>query len=119
MMIEMLQETEAAAEVVEVAAPLVSLSGLELLIPALVSVLVVAVRNVSASLDGPRAYYWALALNVVGQVVAELMTGDGGVSAAAVGNAAVLGLGTGATVSVGIATAGKRAGLGKVVKPKR
>lgn len=98
---------------------MIELSGIELAVPAIVSALVVAVRNVSAKLDGSRAYWWALGLNIVGQVVAELVAGDGGVTAAAIGSAAMVGIGTGATVSVGVATAGKRVGLGKLVKPKR
>ena len=98
---------------------MIELSGLELLVPTIVSALVMGVRQFSATLDGPKAYWWALALNVVGQVIAELVAGDGGVSAAVVGNAAMVGVGTGATVSVGVATAGKRLGAGKLVKPKR
>ncbi|KKM72943.1 hypothetical protein LCGC14_1415390 [marine sediment metagenome] len=97
---------------------MIELSGFQLLVPVVVSAIVVAIRNVSAQLDGPAAYWWALGLNVLGQVVAELATGDGGVTAGAIGNAAALGIGTGATVSVGVATAGKRLGAGKVVKPK-
>jgi hypothetical protein len=89
---------------------MIELSMVQLLVPAVVSVLVVAIRQVSASLDGPAAYWWALGLNVVGQVAAELATGDGGATAAVVGNAAMVGVGTGATVSVGVATAGKRLG---------
>ncbi|MCP4871597.1 MAG: hypothetical protein GY898_23050 [Proteobacteria bacterium] len=111
-----------AAELVEVAtqaAPLLQLGAVQLLVPVIVSALVVAARNVSARLDGPAAYWWALGLNVVGQVLAELATGDGGASAAAIANAGALGVGTGATVSVGMATAGKRLGAGKLVKPKR
>ncbi len=98
---------------------MIELSGIQLAVPAIVTALVIAIRNVSARLDGPAAYWWALGLNVVGQVVAELVAGDGGMSAAVVGNAAMVGIGTGATVSVGMATAGKRVGLAKLVKPKR
>lgn len=98
---------------------MIHLSGIELLVPAIVSALVIAVRNFATTLDGPKAYWYVLALNVVGQVVAELTMGDGGVTAASVGNAAMVGVGTGATVSVGLATAGKRVGFGNLVKPKR
>ncbi len=98
---------------------MIELSGIELLVPAVVSALVIAIRQFSATLDGPAAYWWALGLNVVGQVIAELATGDGGLTAGAIGQAAALGVGTGATVSAGVATAGKRLGAGKLVKPKR
>ncbi len=98
---------------------MISLDATQLLIPVIVSALVVAIRNVSARLDGATAYWWVLGLNVLGQVVAELATSDGGASAAAIANAAALGVGTGATVSVGVATAGKRLGAGKLVKPSQ
>jgi hypothetical protein len=98
---------------------MIELSMVQLLVPAVVSVLVVAIRQVSASLDGPAAYWWALGLNVVGQVVAELGAGDGGMTASAIASAGLLGVGTGATVSVGVATAGKRLGAAKIVKPRR
>lgn len=98
---------------------MIQLSGIELLVPAIVSALVIAVRQFSPRLDGPAAYWWALGLNVVGQVVAELVASDGGFTAAAVGNAGMVGVGTGATVSVGVATAGKRLGAAKIVKPRR
>lgn len=98
---------------------MIELTGIELAIPAIVSAVVVLIRNVSVKLDGSRAYWWALVLNVVGQVLAELVVGDGGATAATIGTAAVVGIGTGATVSVGMATAGKRVGLGKIIKPKR
>ena len=92
------------------------IGGIELLIPAIVAAIVVAVRNVSASLDGPRAYWVGLALNVAAQVVAELVAGDGSGSVA---GAAALGLGTGAVVSPGLAATGKRLGAAKIVKPRR
>ena len=98
---------------------MIELSVVELLVPAIVSALVMAIRQFSASLDGSAAYWWALGLNVVGQVAVEFAAGDGGATAAAVGNAAMLGVGTGATVSVGVATAGKRLGAAKIVKPRR
>lgn len=104
---------EAAAD------PLVALGLMELLVPTIVSVLVVAVRQFSEKLDGPAAYWWAIGLNIIGQVAAELAAGDGGMTAAAIGNAAGLGVATGGTVSVGIATAGKRLGAGKIVKPRQ
>ncbi len=88
---------------------------LELMIPAIVAAVIVAVRNFSASLDGPRAYWWSLGLNILAQVVAELVAGDG---TGTVAGAAALGLGTGAVISPGIAAAGKRVGLAKVVKPR-
>lgn len=98
---------------------MIELSGVELLVPAIVSALVIAIRQFSASLDGPAAYWWALGLNIAGQILAEMLAGDGGATAVTVGNAAMVGIGTGATVSVGVATAGKRVGLGALVKPKR
>ncbi len=98
---------------------MIELSGIQLLVPVIVSALVVVVRNISATLDGPKAYYYALGLNVLGQVIAELAAGDGGMTGAAIVNAGLLGVGTGATVSVGMATAGKRLGAAKIVKPRR
>ena len=98
---------------------MIELNGWELFVPVFVSALVMGIRKVTANLDGPKAYLYVLGLNIAGQVLAELTTGDGGVTAAAVGNAAVVGVGTGATVSVGVATATKRIGFGSVVKPKR
>lgn len=98
---------------------MIELTGIELAIPAIVSAVVVLIRNVSVKLDGSRAYWWALVLNVAGQVVAALLAGDATVTAAVVGHAAMVGIATGATVSVGVATAGKRVGLGKIIKPKR
>jgi len=92
------------------------MGAMELMIPAIVAALIVGVRNFSASLDGPRAYWWSLGLNIVAQVTAELVAGDG---TGTVAGAAALGLGTGAVISPGIAATGKRVGLEKVVKPKR
>lgn len=98
---------------------MIELSGIELLVPVIVSALVVVVRNISAKLDGPVAYYFVLGLNVLGQVIMALAADGTGATAATLGSAAMLGVGTGATVSVGVATAGKRLGAGKIVKPKR
>ncbi len=119
LLIALIQDAgEAVAEVATAAPAALSLSATELLVPIIVSALVVGIRNVSAKLDGPTAYYFAIGLNIIGQVVAELATGDGGVTAGAIGSAAALGVGTGATVSVGVATAGKRLGAKKIVTPR-
>lgn len=96
---------------------MIELSSMDLVIPVVVSALVVALRNFSASLDGSKAYWWVLGMNVVAQVATALVAD--GATAATVGNAAALGIGTGATVSVGLATAGKRVGLSKFVAPPR
>lgn len=93
-------------------------SGLELFVPAVVSGLIIGLRQFSEKLDGPAAYWWSIGLNVVGQVAAALLSGQPP-DLAIVGNAAALGLGTGAVVSPGIAAAGKRLGAGKVVKPRQ
>ena len=98
---------------------MIELSAAELLVPAIVSALVIAIRQVSAKLDGPAAYWWALGLNVVGQVLVAFVADGGSITTAGIFYAGALGIGTGATVSVGVATAGKRLGAGKMVKPKR
>lgn len=97
---------------------MIELSGIELLVPTIVSVLVVAVRNISDKLDGTKAYWWCLVFNVIGQVAVQFASSADGVTAAAIGQAAMLGIATGATVSVGVATAGKRIGLSTLIKPK-
>ncbi len=89
------------------------LSGLQLFVPVAVSALVTLVRQFSAGLDGNRAYWFSIAVNVVGQTAAQLMT-DGDPMAGA-----ALGLGTGAVVGPGLATTVKRLGLGKLVKPRK
>lgn len=96
---------------------MIELSGVDVLIPVVVSALVVALRNFAGTLDGPKAYWWVLGMNVVAQVATALVAD--GPTAATVANAAALGVGTGATVSVGLATAGKRVGLSKLVTPPR
>lgn len=92
-------------------------SGLELFVPAVVTGLIVAARQFSARLDGPAAYWWSIGLNILGQVAVGLAAGTG-TDPVAIGNAAALGLGTGAIVSPGIAATGKRVGAAKVVKPR-
>lgn len=89
-------------------------TGVELLVPALVSGLIVAIRQFSAKLDGPAAYWWSIGLNVLAQVAVAL-TADGD---PAVAQAALVGLGTGAVVSPGLAATGKRIGAGKAIKPR-
>ncbi len=98
---------------------MIELSGLELLVPAIVSAVVVAVRQFSAKLDGPPAYWWAIGLNVAGQVLVAFVADGGSITTAGIFYAGALGIGTGATVSVGVATAGKRLGAGRMVKPRR
>ena len=97
---------------------MIELSGFDLLAPAVVSVLVIAGRQFSSRLDGASAYWWALGLNILAQVTAELVTNDGGVTAAGISSALTTGAALGGTVSVGVATAGKRVGLSKLVKPR-
>lgn len=94
------------------------ISGLELFVPAVVAALVVALRQFSSRLDGPAAYWWSIGLNIVGQVAAAVLTGADTIDPAVIGQAAALGLGTGAVVSPGIAATGKRLGAAKVVKPR-
>ena len=88
-------------------------SGTEVIIPAVVTVLVMAFRQFRSTLDGPRAYWFAFVLNIVAQVVNALMAGDPVVSAA------LFGAGTGAVVSPGIAETTKRIGGKKLVTPRK
>lgn len=94
------------------------LSGLELFVPAAVTALIVALRQVTEKLDGPAAYWWSIGLNIVGQVVAGLMAQQG-TDPSAIMASAGLGLGTGAVISPGIAATGKRVGASKAVKPRQ
>lgn len=97
---------------------MLELSGFDIFVPAIVAALVTFARQFTEKLDGPKAYWVAMALNIAAQVGAEL-AGDGGGGAGALANAAAMGVAGGATVSAGIATAGKRVGLGKVIKPRQ
>ncbi len=92
-------------------------SGIELLVPALVTGAIIALRQFTAKLDGPAAYWWSIGLNIVAQVAVALTTGAEGADPA-VAQAAMVGLGTGAVVSPGLAAAGKRIGAGKAIKPR-
>ncbi len=85
----------------------------QLLVPIVVSALVTFLRQVTAQLDGPRAYWASVVLNIIAQVVAQLAV-DGDPMAGA-----ALGLGTGAIVGPGLATSVKRIGLSKLIKPRR
>ncbi len=89
------------------------LSGTQLLIPVAVSTLVTLLRQFTVGLDGNRAYWASIALNMIGQTAAQLMT-DGNPMAGA-----ALGIGTGAIVGPGLATTGKRLGLSKLIKPRK
>ncbi len=93
------------------------LTGFDIFVPAIVSALVTFARQFTAKLDGPKAYWVAMGLNVFAQVAAELAS-DGAGGAVGLANAAAMGVAGGATVSAGIATAGKRVGLGKLIKPR-
>ena len=95
---------------------MLELSGFDIFVPAIVAALVTFFRQFTEKLDGPSAYWVAMGLNVAAQVTAEL-AGDGG-GGGALANAAAMGVAGGATVSAGIATAGKRVGLGRVIKPR-
>ena len=90
------------------------LTSTQILIPVVVSAIVTAIRQVTAGLDGPRAYWASILLNIVAQVSAQLAAGEGGSVAAG----AVLGLGTGAIVGPGLGTSVKRIGLTKLIKPR-
>ncbi len=92
-------------------------TGLELFVPAVVTALIVALRQFTAKLDGPAAYWWSVGLNIVGQVAAALLSGAPP-DPSVIGGAAALGVGTGAVVSPGIATSAKRVGAAKAVKPR-
>lgn len=96
---------------------MLELSGFDIFVPAIVAALVTLGRQFTEKLDGPKAYWVAMGLNVLAQVTAEL-AGDGGGGATVLANAAAMGVAGGATVSAGIATAGKRVGLGKLIKPR-
>jgi len=85
-------------------------TGIELFIPAVVSAIIVAARQITASLDGPAAYWWSIALNIAAQVTAALVTGDAGVV-----EALGLGAATGAVVSPGLAASAKRLGARRAV----
>jgi hypothetical protein len=95
---------------------MIEISGIEMLIPAIVTALIVIARQFTASLDGPRAYWISIAINIIAQVTAELAGMGGG---AGIAGAAAMGAGTGMIASPGIAITGKRIGLAGVVKPKR
>lgn len=88
------------------------LGPVEILIPAIVTALIAIARQTTEKLDGPAAYWVSIGLNIVAQVAAALATGGEPVGAAA------LGLGTGAIVGPGLATTGKRLGMGKAIKPR-
>lgn len=88
---------------------------LELVIPAVVSALITFARQFSSKLDGSAAFWWSVGVNVAAQVTAELAGASG---AGSLVGAAALGIGTGAVVGPGLATAGKRVGLAKVIKPR-
>lgn len=91
----------------------------QILIPIVVSALITAIRQISAGLDGPRAYWASIALNIVAQVSAQLLAGDGASVAVGAATGAALGLGTGAVIGPGITTSLKRIGLGKLIKPRQ
>lgn len=85
--------------------------------PAVIAAIIAASRQFTSQLDGPRAYWVALVLNVVGQV-ALAMAADAETAVnlgAAITNGAV----GGAIISPGIVGTTKRVGLGGVMKPKR
>ncbi len=84
----------------------------ELMIPAVVTALVALVRQFTEKLDGPKAYWVSVAVNVVAQVAAQVQAGGDPMAGAA------LGLGTGAVVGPGLASTGKRVGLAKFFKPR-
>ncbi len=87
---------------------------MQILIPAVVAAIVTAIRQVSAGLDGPKAYWASIILNIIGQVIVQLQAPEGSVI---VGT--MLGLGTGAIVSPGLASTLKRVGLAKLIKPRQ
>lgn len=86
----------------------------QIVIPVVVSALVTMARQFTAGLDGPKAYWVSIVLNIVAQVVAQLSSDGGSVIAGA-----ALGLGTGAVVGPGLATSVKRLGLEALIKPRR
>ena len=92
---------------------MIDLSGFDLLVPLVVSVLIILLRQFTEKLDGPWAYAWSVALNILVQVFTALQGGDPGAAAA------VTGLGTGAILGPGMVTTTKRLGLGKMVKPRQ
>jgi hypothetical protein len=95
---------------------MIEISGIEMLIPAIVTVLIMLARQFTARLDGPVAYYVSIVINILAQVLAELAGVGGG---AGMAGAAAMGAGTGMIASPGLAITGKRFGLRKIVKPKR
>lgn len=96
---------------------MITLSGSELLIPAIVTLLIIVVRQFTERLDGPVAYWVSVIINILAQVTAELATGAGG-GAGGLMSAAVIGAGGGMVASPGLAITGKRLGLKKIVKPR-
>ena len=89
--------------------------GLDVMIPAVVTVLIMVVRQFRSTLDGPNAYWFSICANVLAAVSAAVATGDPLVSAG------VLGLGGGAVISPGIAETTKRflPGGQKLVTPRK
>lgn len=83
--------------------------------PAVIAVIVAALRQFTDKLDGPKAYWVSLVLNIAGQVAIALATGNGGELVAAAG----AGVAGGAIVTPGLVNTSKRVGLGGVMKPRR
>lgn len=88
--------------------------GLDMMIPAVVTVLIMAIRQFRSTLDGQSAYWFSICANVVAAVSAALVTGD------PLASAALFGAGAGAVVSPGIAETTKRfvPGGQKLVTPR-
>ncbi|KKL17423.1 hypothetical protein LCGC14_2485680, partial [marine sediment metagenome] len=50
----------------------------------IVAAIVTAIRQVSAGLDGPKAYWASIILNIIGQVIVQLQAPEGSVIAGTV-----------------------------------